>query len=54
MPTYEYTCSACRKNFSVRMSLAERDSKRVACPKCRSRKVVQRFSSVSTHTSRKS
>ena len=54
MPGYEYTCSACRKKFTLTMSVSEHDSKRVTCPKCKSRKVVQRFTSVYTQTSRKS
>ena len=54
MPTYEYTCGACRKKFSIVMTMAEHGSKKVACPKCKSRKVVPRFTSVYTQTSRKS
>jgi putative FmdB family regulatory protein len=54
MPVYEYSCTACRKKFSLSMSVSDRDGKRVTCPKCRSRKVVQRFTSVYTQTSRKS
>jgi putative FmdB family regulatory protein len=54
MPVYEYTCNACKKKFSLSMSFSEHDGKRVTCPKCRSRKVVQRFTSVYTQTSSKS
>jgi putative FmdB family regulatory protein len=54
MPTYEYTCTACRKKFALTMTFSERDKKRVSCPKCRSRKVTQRFTSVYSQTSRKS
>jgi putative FmdB family regulatory protein len=54
MPLYEYTCNACRKKFTVTMTFSERDTKRVTCPKCKSRRVVQRFTSVHTQTSRKS
>ena len=54
MPTYEYTCTACGKKFALIMTFAERDKKRVSCPKCKSRKVTQRFTSIHTQTSRKS
>lgn len=54
MPTYEYVCGSCSKRFSVAMSLAERDKGRVACPRCKSRKVAQQFSTVFTKTARKS
>lgn len=54
MPTYEYTCTACGKKFTLIMTFSERDSARVGCPKCKSRKVTQRFTSVYTQTSRKS
>jgi len=54
MPTYEYTCTACKKNFTLTMTLSERDTKRVTCPRCKSRKVTQSFTSVYTQTSRKS
>jgi putative FmdB family regulatory protein len=54
MPTYEYVCGECGNRFSLVLTLSERDKKRVACPKCRGRKVTQRFSAVFTKTSRKS
>jgi len=54
MPTYEYACSDCKKRFSVVLTFSERDKGRVACPRCKSRKVAQQFSTVFTKTSRKS
>ena len=54
MPTYEYTCKACTKKFTLIMTFSEREKKRVSCPKCNSRKVAQRFTSIYTQTSRKS
>jgi putative FmdB family regulatory protein len=54
MPTYEYICSGCGKKFDVIRTFSEHDKGRVACPKCKSRKVAQRFSAVFTKTSRKS
>jgi putative FmdB family regulatory protein len=54
MPTYEYACGECGKKFSVAMTFADHDKGRIACPRCQSRKVAQRFSTVFTKTSRKS
>jgi putative FmdB family regulatory protein len=54
MPTYEYACIECGKKFSVALTFSEHDKGRVACPKCKGRKVEQRFSTVFTKTSRKS
>ena len=54
MPTYEYVCSGCGKKFGVIMTFSEHDKGRVACPKCKGRKVTQLFSTVFTKTARKS
>jgi putative FmdB family regulatory protein len=54
MPTYEYVCSDCKKKFSVILTFSAHDKGRVACPKCKGRKVAQQFSTVFTKTSRKS
>jgi putative FmdB family regulatory protein len=54
MPVYEYTCLACKKNFSETTPVADYGKKVVRCPKCKSRKVERRWSRVSVETSRKS
>ncbi|HWR98564.1 MAG TPA: FmdB family zinc ribbon protein [Candidatus Methanoperedens sp.] len=54
MPTYEYSCKACGKKFSLTMGIAEHDRKRPACPKCGNRSVAQRFSGFFSKTARKS
>jgi putative FmdB family regulatory protein len=54
MPTYEYRCSECGKQFSVTRTVSAHDKGRVACPKCGGRKVAQQFTRVFTKTSRKS
>ena len=54
MPTYEYECRDCKKRFSVSMSISDHDKAKVACPKCKGKKVVQRISAFQTKTSRKS
>ena len=54
MPTYEYSCKACSKKFSLTMGIAEHDRKRPKCPKCGSSSLTQRFSGFFSKTSRKS
>ena len=54
MPTYSYHCEACRKDFSLPMTIAQHDKKRTKCPKCGSRKLQQAFGAFSVKTSKKS
>jgi putative FmdB family regulatory protein len=54
MPSYEYACKACKKTFTLILTMSEHDKKRVACPKCKSKKVEQQFGSFFTVTSKKS
>ncbi len=54
MPTYEYACEACKKKFSLIQSFSEHETAKVACPKCKSKKVKQQISTFVTKTSRKS
>ena len=54
MPTYEYQCQECKKKFSVNLSISEHGKTKVACPRCKSKKVKQDISLFTTKTSRKS
>ncbi len=54
MPTYEYRCEKCANEFSVTMTMAEHDRKKVKCPACKSSSVVQQYSTFYAKTSRKS
>lgn len=54
MPTYEYRCQACQKDFAVIQSIAEHERKQNRCPACGSDQVTQLFSSFYAKTSRKS
>ena len=54
MPTYSYRCEACRKSFSLQMSISEHDKARTKCPSCGSRKVRQRIAPFGAVTSKKS
>ena len=54
MPSYEYACKACKKSFTLILTMSEHDKKRIACPKCKSKTVEQQFGSFFTVTSKKS
>ena len=42
MPTYDYTCSDCRKRFDVFMTYSEYGQKPVTCPHCGSSNIRRR------------
>ena len=54
MPVYDFKCEECRKQFSMTLSISDRTSAKIKCPKCKSRKVEQQYSAVYTVTSKKS
>lgn len=54
MPNYSYRCEACRKTFTLQMTIADHDKKRVKCPKCGSRKAKQQVQSFGVKTTKKS
>ena len=54
MPIYEYRCVDCKKPFEILRPITEDKPKAVKCPKCESKKVERRWSSVFLETSRKS
>lgn len=46
MPYYEYVCKKCNKKFGEVLTIKEHESKKIECPKCRSRdleKVIEPF-----------
>ncbi len=54
MPHYEFICRKCNKTFTLILSLADYEEGRVTCPKCKSKKVEQKFTAFSAVTSKKS
>ncbi len=54
MPTYEYECRKCGREFSLVMSMEDHEKKKVRCPKCESKDVKHLIESVFVTTSRKS
>jgi len=54
MPTYDYKCKKCGKEFSTMMTITEHDKAKPTCPGCGSKSVKQLFSPFSAITSKKS
>lgn len=53
MPTYEYRCRECKKQFERVEALADHGHGRPQCPQCKSRQVEQVFTSFFAKTARK-
>jgi putative FmdB family regulatory protein len=47
MPTYEYECQKCKKQFKIFVKSFEKGQEEVECPYCESDSVRRRFSSFS-------
>lgn len=54
MPTYDYHCEKCKKDFSLVMSMRDHGKRKARCPKCKSTKVKQQITAFTTITSSKS
>lgn len=54
MPTYQYRCEKCGKEFSRVESITTHGRKRPSCPKCKSTKIAQLFSNFYAKTAKKS
>jgi putative FmdB family regulatory protein len=54
MPTYEYRCEKCAKNFSVTMHIEDHDKGGITCPECKGTSVVQLYTDFYAKTSKKS
>jgi putative FmdB family regulatory protein len=54
MPSYEYLCERCQKEFLVVMSIKEHDVKKVECPHCKGQEVHQLLTSFIAKTAKKS
>jgi putative FmdB family regulatory protein len=44
MPTYDFKCKDCDKDFTVQVSI--KDKAKVVCPKCGSKGIEQRFTRI--------
>jgi putative FmdB family regulatory protein len=54
MPTYEYRCAKCGKQFTRVEQISQHGHKRLSCPKCKSTKVTQLFTPFFAKTAKKS
>jgi putative FmdB family regulatory protein len=54
MPLYEYVCRKCKKKFSEVLMIKEHDTRRIHCPRCKSRDVEPVIEPFFAKTSRKS
>jgi putative FmdB family regulatory protein len=54
MPTYDFYCKNCDKNFTVIISISEYEKKSYECPKCKGKELEQQITAFQTVTSKKS
>jgi putative FmdB family regulatory protein len=55
MPTYDYHCKDCQKDFSISLTITEYEkTPPPACPHCQSKNVVRVYTHVNVQTSKKS
>jgi putative FmdB family regulatory protein len=54
VPTYEFRCDTCSKDFEITMTIRERAATRVTCPHCDSETITPQMAAFSAKTSRKS
>ena len=55
MPSYDYTCNKCKKEFTVYLTIKDIEGKqKVTCEQCKSTDVVKKLSSFFAKTSKKS
>ncbi|HEU4685537.1 MAG TPA: zinc ribbon domain-containing protein [Nitrospira sp.] len=54
MPTYEYRCLDCGNLATLWLSMRDRESGSVSCPRCGSKRMEQLIAAVTAKTSRKS
>lgn len=54
MPTYDYHCRSCGRDFSTREKIADHDPGAATCPNCKSRDVERVMAGFYARTPRKS
>jgi len=54
MPTYEFLCEKCKKEFTLTIPISEYEKGKFRCPKCKSTKIKQQITSFQVVTSKKS
>lgn len=54
MPTYEFACTQCGKEFSLTLTIKEREASKPVCPACGSQALEPQMTSFFAKTARKS
>ncbi len=54
MPLYDYKCKKCGESFSLVMSVKEKETTTIKCPKCDAGDIMPVYSSFFAKTSKKS
>ncbi len=54
MPTYDYLCTKCQKEFTVTMTVRELEKTKASCPACGSKELETQMGSVFAKTTKKS
>jgi putative FmdB family regulatory protein len=54
MPSYDFECRKCRRQFTAAQSFEQHDHQKPKCPHCGSRDVRQLISEIHVKTSKKS
>jgi putative FmdB family regulatory protein len=50
MPRYEFQCNQCKEKFEVSLSIKDKESAKIVCPKCESEDTVQVYSAINVNT----
>ena len=53
MPRYQFYCDACKREVSLTLSVAERESGAYQCPECKGKDLEPRIGAFFAKTSRK-
>ena len=54
MPSYDFKCDKCKKNFTLLLTISEFERTKTRCPSCKSTRVKQEITPFQTVTSKKS
>ena len=54
MPTYDFYCEKCQKEFTLQISLADYEQKKYECPDCKGTNIRQQITQFQAITSKKS
>lgn len=53
MPRYEFECNKCQEKFEIFLSIIDKKSTKIVCPKCKSEDIAQIYSGINIKSSAK-